>query len=141
MSSDISFIWVIICLIVIFLLWRVLLQLAVLAFVLLVLVSIWTSEGYAASARLVATAVVVAAAVWLVRVSGIGGGANERRVGRSSSSTYNQPCSRCGGIGRTACAACLGSGQGPGGQGNVLGPSVPCSYCGGSGWNRCSCRG
>lgn len=59
---------------------------------------------------------------------------------QQKSSTYKPTCSTCNGTGRKLCYACSGSGQGPGGLGNVLGKSVNCFHCSGTGYVRCNCR-
>ena len=131
----------VICIAVMFYFRRELLQLAIIAAALVGLTFIWKIETQGAGLKVALTLamfVVIGAVVKKLKLDenrpAIGPGA------KRSGSKYKPMCGTCNGTGRMLCYACSGSGQGPGGLGNVLGKSVSCFHCSGTGYVQCNCR-
>ena len=136
MDTEQTGVLVLIGLLALLFFWRVVLTLLVIGLALLVLGKIWTTPGYATESRLVASALVVALAYWLVPNPKSAGVTPAKDSGESP--RYYHVCGRCNNSGRVSCSWCIG-GQAPGSQLHSLGPAKDCFNCAGTGWVKCGC--
>lgn len=138
MDLDANGWWLLLGVLVVLLLWRLLLGLAIYAGAGALLFQIWIRDGHELGSKLIASAVVVAVAVWLAgRVRGPAGSAGRPgQKGQHPGVPHRPPCVHCADSGWRACYACHGGGQDFTGD-----RAKPCGWCSGGGRIRCTCKG